>query len=122
MDDGPKQLGNIEISEPQVWALAKVSLAMFIAHRQGVDHLDRIEKEVTKGFASFHDLDRDTVAHLYLAAMKTLSEAPFVFCAIHSKAEYVDAILQNPTSPEQVTDFVTTGLESVQSSMNFTTI
>jgi hypothetical protein len=122
MTNGPRQPGTIEISEPEIRALAKVSLSMFIAHRQGVDHLERIEKDVIAGFASFHSLDRDAVTHLYLSAMKTLSEAPFVFCAIHSKVEYVDAILQNPTSPDQVIDFVTTGLESVQSSMNFTTI
>jgi hypothetical protein len=112
----------VDISEAQVRALAKVSLAMFIAHRQGVDHLERIEKDVISGFASFHNLDRDAVTHLYLSAMKTLSEAPFVFCAIHSKIEYIDAILQNPSSADQVTEFVTKGVESVMSSMNFTAI
>jgi hypothetical protein len=122
MSNSQKQLGGVEIGEPEIRALAKVSLSMFIAHRQGVDHLERIEKDVIAGFASFHNLDRDAVTHLYLSAMKTLSEAPFVFCAIHSKVEYIDAILQNPSSPDQVTEFVAKGLESVMSSMNFTII
>jgi hypothetical protein len=112
-------LGKVEITDAQTRALAKVSLAMFTASRQGIDGLEQIEKDVIAGFGKYHGLDRDTVTHFYLSAMKSLSDAPFVFCAIHSREEYVDAVLQNPPSPEQVVDFVLEGLESVKHSMNY---
>lgn len=111
----------VEITDAQLRSLAKLALAMFIANRQGVDGLAELEKEAIGGFAVFHELDRDSVTHFYLSAMKTLSDAPFVFCAIHARKEYIDAVLQNPASAGEVTRFVAEGVAAVKSSMNFRT-
>lgn len=108
----------VELTQAQLRSLAKLSLACFIISRQGVG-LKEVQKTLLSSFALYHGLDKDAVSLCYLQAMEALSRAPFVFCAIHSKDDYLDAVIQSPRTKAQVLAFVAAGLEGIEHDMGF---